>query len=281
MGKIKFSIHFTFIIFACILIYFGQGLLLVNYILTIILHEMTHALVAKSLGYNIRSFLLMPFGISLSLTSSNMPPKDEIKVALAGPLFNFAVVIFFLALWWIFPSTFNFTYLFCYANFIEGVFNFLPAFPLDGGRVFRAIITQGFGMKRATRVCFIVNIILCSFLMTLFITSIFTHVNFTYLFVIICIFPTFNKDAPLYSFINYAEIKKNKKIMKMKNIYVLSSEKIFSVCKQIDNYSYLNLHIYDNNGVLIKVMGEGELVKNLASYPSNATIGELALKSSR
>lgn len=278
MGKIKFNIHFTFIIFSCILIYFGQGLLLVNYVLTILLHEMAHAVVAKSLGYNIRRFLLMPFGISLSLTSTIMPPRDEIKVAIAGPLFNFSVVVFFLAVWWVFPFTFNYTYLFCYANFVEGLFNLLPAFPLDGGRIFRAVINQCFGMKKAVKICFIVNIFLCLILVVLFILSLFISVNLTYLFVIFCIFPLNKKETPVYSFINYAEIKQNKKVMRIKNLYVLSSEKIFSVCKLIDSFTYLNLYIYDDRGILVKIMGERELLSKLDSYPCHATIGELVMR---
>ena len=278
MGRIKFNVHFTFIIFACILIYFGQGLLFVNYAITIILHELAHAVVAKSLGYNINNFMLMPFGISLTLSSSIMTPKDEIKVAIAGPLLNFALVIFSFAIWWIFPATFNFTYLFCYANFIEGIFNLLPAFPLDGGRVFRAIFTHIFGIKKANRACLILNILFSIMLLLLFIASIFVKVNLTCLFVLFCIIPVFNKNTGVYTFVDYSLTKKNKKILKIKNLYVSSKEKIFSVCKHIDSFSYLNLYVYNENGSLLKIIGEKEFVSLLTKYSTTSSFEEVVRK---
>ena len=112
MEKIKIKIHPTFIIFACILVYFGKLLLFLNYILVIFLHELAHLLVARRLGYNIKSIKVIPFGVSLNIDSFNLMPRDEIKIALAGPMLNFLLSILCLSVWWVFPETFNYTYLF-------------------------------------------------------------------------------------------------------------------------------------------------------------------------
>ena len=142
MEKLKINIHPTFIVFACLLIYFGQALLFFNYLLVIFLHELSHAFIARRLGYNIKNIKLIPFGICLNINSFSITPKDEIKIALAGPITNLFLVLCTVAIWWVFPSTYNYTYIFCYANFITAIFNLIPAFPLDGGRVLLAILKQ-------------------------------------------------------------------------------------------------------------------------------------------
>ena len=187
MEKLKINIHPTFIIFACVLIYFGKSILFFNYCLVMFLHEFAHAFVARRLGYNIKNIKLIPFGICLNMNSYDLVPKDEIKIALAGPIMNFILMLFTMALWWIFPSTYNYTCFFCYANFITGIFNLIPAFPLDGGRVLLSLLKQRTTSRTAIKFCKIVNIIIIICLIGIFILSCFYTINITYLLVVLCL----------------------------------------------------------------------------------------------
>ena len=271
MARLKFNVHFSFIIFACLLIFFGQGFLFFNYLVTIILHELSHAYVAKRLGYNIQNIKLTPFGICLNLKSSALAPEDEVKIAIAGPVCNFAIILFLFALWWIAPATYNNTYLFCYANLVTCLFNLLPAFPLDGGRVFRALLRKKFDEKTAYKVCQIVNIFLCVLLIIMFVLSAFFQVNFTYLFVVFCLFPSQNASHN-YTFIDYTLLKKKKKVVRIKNIYFSDEEPLYKALKYIDNFSFLNLYVYDISGRFKGITSENELLFLLEKCPATSSL---------
>ena len=247
MEKIKFTIHPTFIVFAVTLIFFKKGILLLTYLVVLIIHELTHAFVAKKLGYTIKNIKLSPFGICLNLNSKEIRPKDEIKIALAGPAINLAICLFLVCLWWFVPSSFNHTNIFCYANLITCLFNLIPAFPLDGGRVLLAIFKNIMPLKKAIKFCKIVNIIVSIILFSFFVFTCFFSPNFTYLLVMFCVLSgVFENNSNLvYSIINFSLQKKVGKILKVKTLYVNSSEKIFKICKYIDSFSYLQIFLFN------------------------------------
>ena len=279
MAKLKFKIHFSMLIFFCLLVYMGRAFLFANYLVTIILHEFAHTFVARHLGYTLKGFSLTPFGISLNISSQVIPPKDEIKIALAGPFMNFVISFFLVVLWWFFPETYNSTHIFCFTNLITCLFNLLPAYPLDGGRVFRAFIRQKKGDKQAINICFRLNYFLCFMLATMFVLSLFVSPNFTYLFVIMCIFPN-KKECGEYSFIDFSLTKKHSNSLKIKNIYIKDSEPLYKACKFIDSFSYLNLYVYDNFDNLQKILGEKELLSMLNSFSATTPL-KLALKTDK
>ena len=270
MGRIKFNVHYSFIIFGCILVYFGQGFLLLNYLFAIVLHELSHAYVARKLGYVTKNITLTPFGMSLSLNTSCMSPKDEIKIAIAGPVCNFILSLLLLAVWWISPSTYNYTYLFCYANIVTCLFNLLPVFPLDGGRVFRGVMRSCLGDKKSIKACKIVNVFVVLALVLLFLISFSYTPNYTCLFVLMSIFPIPKEQS--YFFINYAQLKKQKSIMKIKSIYIKNTQPLYKACKYIDSFSYLNLYIYDEQGRFVKIVGEKELLSFLDHFSATTLL---------
>ena len=116
MSKIKIKIGISFWIFALICILIGQGLLLINYMMVLFIHEYAHAYVAYKLGYAIKNIKVIPFGISLNMQDTNLSYQDQIKIALAGPMVNILMAIVTIALWWIFPISYAYTYMFCFAN---------------------------------------------------------------------------------------------------------------------------------------------------------------------
>ena len=126
------------------------------FFLSILLHELGHSVIAKRYKIKVRRITLFIFGGVAEIVKE--PPKSsaEFWIAIAGPITSFllAGIFYFLQL----ASSGNeylvaaFRYL-AYINFILAVFNLIPGFPLDGGRVFRAIvwaITKNF--KKATNI---------------------------------------------------------------------------------------------------------------------------------
>ncbi|MBN1355677.1 site-2 protease family protein [bacterium] len=117
----------------------GAALLL---FLSILLHELAHALIARARGIPIRGITLHVFGGVAEMKQEVEDPKSEIKMAAAGPATSVAIGLLFGLLTLLSDSVFlraMFGYLF-YINLLLAAFNLIPGFPLDGGRILRAIL---------------------------------------------------------------------------------------------------------------------------------------------
>ncbi len=115
----------------------------------ILLHELSHSLVAIRFGARVRAIVLFIFGGVALIENIPKEPKKEFLMALAGPLASFALALLgFLAT----PIQRQFFFLFGYFNLILGLFNLIPAFPMDGGRILRSLLAQKMGFVKATKV---------------------------------------------------------------------------------------------------------------------------------
>jgi Zn-dependent protease/CBS domain-containing protein len=127
----------------------------------VVLHEYGHALTARHYGIGTRHITLLPIGGVAMLERMPKDPGQEIVVALMGPAVNVAIaaVLFVIiglsgAAGEVMAPTFlpvNFLQSVLYANIFLAVFNMLPAFPMDGGRVLRAALSYRVGRFRATQ----------------------------------------------------------------------------------------------------------------------------------
>jgi Zn-dependent protease len=111
---------------------------------SIALHELGHALVARAKGGYIHEIILYPFGGAAKISKLPTRPIDEIMVAMAGPLVSLALFVLF--------KSFEITYFLGHLNGILFLFNILPVFPMDGGRVLRAGLAIKKSRLEATRV---------------------------------------------------------------------------------------------------------------------------------
>ena len=107
-------------------------------------HELAHAIAAARLGYRLNKIILMPYGALIDGDIEDLSFKDEITVALWGPFANLLTAFFFAALWWFFPDFYAYTDTACFLSLTIALVNFLPAYPLDGGRVLLAALSLFF-----------------------------------------------------------------------------------------------------------------------------------------
>lgn len=133
----------------------------------VVLHEFGHALTARKFGIGTRSITLLPIGGLASLKEIPENPKEEFWIAIAGPLVNVAIALVLLPFVPIDhyagqdPEAMqeqlavigadNFLFYLLFVNVALVLFNMLPAFPMDGGRIFRAILSMKYGRIKATR----------------------------------------------------------------------------------------------------------------------------------
>lgn len=117
----------------------------VIFFVSIVLHELAHSLVARAYQIPVRSITLFIFGGVAHITREAARPGAEILMAAAGPATSIALGLLFGALWYLGgagtsgPVAITLIWL-GWMNILIGVFNLLPAFPMDGGRVFRSLI---------------------------------------------------------------------------------------------------------------------------------------------
>lgn len=163
---ISIYIHLTFLILPVLFfIYDGfKGVFLVLFVFTCVtLHELFHSLTAKKFGVRVKNITLFPIGGVASMGSVPEKPTQELLISLAGPAFNiiFSVVLFFplyniLGPQVLFhPSMQTWPHTIAYAFWVNpslALFNLLPAFPMDGGRILRAFLSQRLGLRKATQI---------------------------------------------------------------------------------------------------------------------------------
>jgi Zn-dependent protease len=120
------------------------GLTTVFLFLSVLAHELSHSLVAVRKGIPVAGITLFLFGGVSQLAHEARRPFTEFVVAIVGPLTSIILGLLLLALWYLtreFSRSLNFLLLnLCLINISLGIFNMLPGFPLDGGRVLRSLV---------------------------------------------------------------------------------------------------------------------------------------------
>ena len=180
VAGIDIKVHFTFPVILILGAFQWAGpygapgaafgvLLMATLFACVVLHELGHSLVAQRLGVPVREIILLPIGGVAILGRMPRRPLHELLVAIAGPLVNVVIaglLVFALRVQGglsldgrelthlneAAPSTETFLQWLLAANVGLVLFNLIPAFPMDGGRMLRAILAMFLGFRRATQV---------------------------------------------------------------------------------------------------------------------------------
>ncbi len=134
----------------------------------VVLHELGHALMARYFGIGTRDITLYPIGGVARLERMSENPLEEVCIAVAGPAVNVVIATVLLlavaALWGlglvlpngpeflVHPGLFSILPILVFSNLLLAGFNMIPAFPMDGGRVLRALLAFAVDRLRATEI---------------------------------------------------------------------------------------------------------------------------------
>ena len=180
LGKIAgigLFVHWTFSLLILFIVYTnykaGQNsiqilwsvLFILCIFLTVFMHELGHALTAKKFGIKTKDITLLPIGGVAQLERLPEKPSEELMVAFAGPMVNIVLALI-TSLFINLPNTSeemvsqldngvnagNFFLNFYLVNIILAFFNLIPAFPMDGGRVLRALLSYKLERHQATKI---------------------------------------------------------------------------------------------------------------------------------
>ena len=174
---ITLRLHVTFLMFLALIAYGGfadEGIngagwavaMFSSIFACIALHELGHSVVAQQLGVQVKSITLLPIGGIAALRSIPENPWHEIAITVAGPMVNAAIACALLPFTGL-PSHFlavemphdlhGFLLSLAQANITLFLFNFIPAFPMDGGRLLRAVLALVLPYRRATTIAAMVG----------------------------------------------------------------------------------------------------------------------------
>jgi Zn-dependent protease/predicted transcriptional regulator len=121
---------------------------------SVLLHELSHAVVANRNGVDIRKIILFIFGGVASLSKEPTKPGVEFRIAIAGPLMSLLLSAIFFAISYVLPdSAYPLAVALQYLSIINvalALFNLIPGYPLDGGRLLRALLWHKYNLERAT-----------------------------------------------------------------------------------------------------------------------------------
>lgn len=245
----KIKISPLLFLMAAAMIFFGYGYECLSYTVTVVMHEMSHAEVSRRLGYSLTEMKLMPYGASLTGAYEGVKWKDEVKIALAGPLCNVVLAVVFVAVWWLVPASYFFTEVFVMSNIYTAAFNLLPIFPLDGGRALLALLSHRIPRQKAYRIMRIFGFVLSALMAALFVLSLVYGINFSFalisVFILVStVFPDKNsKYQRLYSMAYRTE--KLSRGLAVKEILVPEDATILSLSRMLNGNYYHKFVIVD------------------------------------
>lgn len=170
VSGIEIRLHWTFFLLVALFAWAGTtpdspGVVslmswLVLIFASVVVHELSHCFVGRTRGVVVHEILLLPIGGVSKLENLPDDPRDELAIAIAGPaasaglaLFaGIAAVLLSVPLLPVDLLDGAFVARLFWFNLIVAGFNLLPAFPLDGGRVLRALLERRYDLERATHV---------------------------------------------------------------------------------------------------------------------------------
>jgi stage IV sporulation protein FB len=267
-----------FLPYLALLIIIGfSGELIISF-LVVILHEGVHYMTAVALGFSGFDLKIMPIGAVLRLRElDEATPKEDMIISISGPLFNIlsAAIIYVIGLYVPFDLELVFK-----SNLALGIFNLIPAFPLDGGRVLRDILSIRTFYKRANELTIKVSIVLGFTLIGFFVfLCLLGHRNFNIGIIGVFVILSSYKEKERVVYIIMGDIVKkkskflNRKYIENKSMSIYYKSDLLSVLSTVDKNKYNIFTVLDEEMRVIDIIYEEEILAALKEY-GNVTVEE-------
>jgi stage IV sporulation protein FB len=259
--KFRFRIHPLFWILGIILTFLGEGFLFLAYIFTAVAHEYAHSVTAAFYKCRTSEMVLYPYGAVMYGEFSSLKPSEEAIVAMSGPCFNLFISVIFTALWWIIPELYVYTDILVTVNVSVAIFNLLPVYPLDGGRILMSLLKIKWGAKKAFKVVRLLGMMCCGVFAALYIISVFNKINYTLAVTAIFLFcsATDAKNCGSVEEVIFPPaVRTLKRGVEIKHLQVSGDLTLFDAIKLLSTQYYYVIHIIED-GKTVKVIKHEQL----------------------
>lgn len=255
-----------------IILYFFLFIKNLNYallsILAISLHELAHILILNGDIYLGLSVL----GFKIDMSRKSYIEK-EIFLYVSGSLFN--ILIGFLCLLLISVYKFYFLYEFMIVNFVIGIINLIPAFPLDGAVIFKNLLFVKFSRLKAGFVSIFVSFFVAIVLLIIYVylMLVFSFINLTYIVIVLFIFISTYREYKIFMCtfslisVDYRKCRfLKRKFMKTNVISLSYSVNLLDVIKLYKFNKFSVFYFVDDDLKIIGVMNEFDILKNYKKF---------------
>lgn len=247
--------------------------------LWVILHEFAHIIVASKFGCKFNNFNVSILGAKAELNDMDeLSEKRKLNVYLAGPFFNFfmamAIYFFYDYFRWEFIKSS------IIINMCLGIFNLLPAYPLDGSRICEILLSKRFLYRKSKKITETFSFIISGTLILVFSIMLLLHkVNISlFLAAILITYTTLLEREKTMYIIMGDMIRKVRKLKKYsyienKSISVYYKKGLVNVLTLVDKNKFNSFYALNEDMELLGIIHEDELIKALKNY-GNMTIEE-------
>ncbi len=271
----KIKLHPIFLLIAALYVIFGKCKLIICSVLAVLLHEAGHLFMAKYFGYRLNKICLMPYGAVVK-GAENLDNKADFYVSCFGPITSLLVAIITIAIWWIFPNTYDFTYDFVKINVGIAVVNLIPISPLDGARI---VLSLSKNRLKTTKILKFAGRIFSVALIVTFFVSLFYEPNFTLLtfgiFLFIGATESETKEWENYVFLLAFGQKEYDFGVSEKVIRVALSVSLKRLLNLTDSKSLVTFLVVDEKGEVKRTITESDLTHLVQEYPLKTKIFEI------
>lgn len=246
----------------------------------IFIHELIHLITARIRGYSGFTIDILPVGTALKLKDlEEATAKDDIIISLSGPLGNFimAMVLYIISKFYGIPGCDR---VISY-NIIIGVFNLIPAYPLDGGRILRDILTYKFIFKKAHKIALNISIVIGILFGGIFFAGIFFgsfNINIAAIALFIIVVSWRERRRVAYIIMGYM-VKKKEKLVKRgylenKSISVHYGLSMLRLIELVDKNKYNEFIVLDDDMNVLDILYEEDILCVLKEQ-GNITLKDL------
>ncbi|MGI5912683.1 MAG: M50 family metallopeptidase [Syntrophomonadaceae bacterium] len=275
---IRITVNPLFIFICVIYVYLGLALEIIVVLTSVLAHEIAHSVMARIMGLKIAEIHILPFGGQAKIEDfTGLNPDKEIYVALAGPCLSLSVAAAFYFL----PLQFSTTIIdiAVKVNLLLGILNLLPALPLDGGRVLRAVLSSYRGYNKATRDAALIGKIIA--ILMIFGGCYLTwrnSIGVNFIILGVFLFWAAQREAGLlaYAFLRYLIRKKGelagKGFLSSKQVVSTENTLIKKILESSQPGYYLVVLIVDDEHHMMGIRTEAELIACLLEKGPHASL---------
>ena len=280
-GRLKINIILIFAVVAMSIL--GMWDTVLYFVPSLLLHECAHILAAGACGIIIEDMELLPFGCSAKVKSfTGLPPVREIFVAAAGPAVNMiaaAGVYFFdkycMEISWAKPLI--------AVNLMLAAINMLPALPLDGGRILRAVLSKYIGNKRATKASAWMGVVFSAIIAAL---GVYFSIKgyFNYSMLLMAVFLMYAavkelKSAP-YTLIRdltgKRDLLESRHALHVRAFASLGSERLHDVLREMDAGRYNLVYVLNREMKVEYALSETDILDGILQHGMDVSLRSIA-----
>ncbi|MDD7794877.1 site-2 protease family protein [Clostridium sp. 'White wine YQ'] len=242
----------------------------------VLLHEISHGVMAIIFGMNIKKLLIHPLGFFIEIEDMDeLTEEKQIIVYLAGPLTNLLIaIIIYICSGYYFSNMSVINLVLCF-------FNLLPAYPLDGGKIFNIILSKRLTYRLASKVIIYLGIIISIGFFGLFIYDILKlhKLNITLVLVSALMLYSALKEKKRIMYILMGDLVRKKSRFVKKSYIENSSISVYyklglvNILTLVDKNKFNCFYVLDEDMKMVGIINEDELMEALKKY-GNITLEE-------